>query len=56
VLSYLPLAIAGLMWIVNPDYLRILFDDEIGRFLIGAAVAALILAKVIIRKIVEIRI
>ncbi len=56
VLTFLPVGIAVMMWMVNPAYLQILVDDELGRILIGAAIGALILARVIIGRIVDIKI
>lgn len=55
VLTVLPLAIAAVMTLVNPSYLAILFYHEYGKYLIAGAVACLILAHVVIRRIVDIK-
>lgn len=56
VLTLLPLFVAGVMTLVNPDYLLILLANPYGKDLIMAAVVCLILAHLVIRKIVSIRI
>ncbi|HYM08293.1 MAG TPA: type II secretion system F family protein [Terriglobales bacterium] len=56
VLTLMPLFVAGVMTLVNPDYLLILLANPYGKDLIMAAVVCLILAHLVIRKIVDIRI
>lgn len=56
VLTILPVAIAFVMMMVNPSYLAILIYHPYGKYLIFAAVACLLIAHVVIRKIVDIRI
>jgi len=56
VLTVLPIVIAGMMMIVNPSYLGVLFYHPYGKYLIVAAVVCLVLAHIVIRKIVDIRI
>jgi tight adherence protein B len=56
VLTILPLVIAGMMMIVNPSYLTILVYHPYGKYLICGAVICLVLAHVIIRRIVDIKI
>jgi len=56
ILTILPLFIAGMMASVNPGYLETLVTYEYGKDLIAGAVACLILAHFIIRRIVDIRI
>ena len=55
ILTILPIGIAGMMLTVSPDYMRVLPEHPLGKTLIGAAVLCLILAHIIIRKIVDIR-
>ncbi|HLG98719.1 MAG TPA: type II secretion system F family protein [Bryobacteraceae bacterium] len=55
ILTVLPIAIAAVMTVVNPSYLTVLIYHEYGKYLIAAAVACLILAHVIIRRIVDIK-
>jgi len=56
ILTVLPIVIAGMMMVVNPSYLGLLFNHPNGKYLIGGAIVCLVLAHVVIRKIVDIRI
>jgi tight adherence protein B len=56
VLTVLPLVIAGMMMIVNPSYLTILVYHPYGKYLIAGAIICLVLAHIVIRKIVDIKI
>jgi tight adherence protein B len=56
VLTILPIAIAGVMMVVNPSYLPVLIYYPYGKYLITAAVVCLVVAHLVIRKIVDIRI
>jgi tight adherence protein B len=56
VLTVLPIVIAGVMAVVNPSYLAILIHYPDGKYLIAAAVACLVLARFVIRRIVDIKI
>ncbi|MBX9602324.1 MAG: type II secretion system F family protein [Bryobacteraceae bacterium] len=56
VLSMLPVFIAGVMTYVNPGYMKTLVDHPIGKDLIAAALGCLVLAHLVIRKIVDIKI
>ncbi len=56
VLTILPVAIAFVMMMVNPSYLGILLYHPLGKYLIFAAITCLLLAHIIIRRIVDIRV
>jgi tight adherence protein B len=56
VLTVLPLVIAGMMMIVNPYYLTVLVYHPYGKYLISGAIICLVLAHVVIRRIVDIKI
>ena len=56
VLTVLPLGIAAIMLVVNPDYLAVLIHHPYGKYLIAAAVICLLLARFVIRRIVDIKI
>jgi tight adherence protein B len=56
VLTALPVAIAAVMTVVNPPYLRVLIDYPSGKYLIAAAVVCLVAAHFVIRRVVDIRI
>jgi tight adherence protein B len=55
VLTFLPIAIALMMFYVNPAQMAILVQHPTGRILIGVAIACLVAAHFVIRKIVDIR-
>ncbi|MEP7351605.1 MAG: type II secretion system F family protein [Acidobacteriota bacterium] len=56
ILTILPIAIAIMMLIVSPNYMYVLYEHPMGKTLIAAAIACLVLAHFIIRKLVDIRI
>jgi len=56
VLTVLPIGIAAVMMVVNPPYLVILIHHPNGKYLIAAAVICLVIARFVIRRIVDIRI
>lgn len=55
ILTALPVAICFAMFMVAPDFMRPLFEDELGRTVLMFAVGGLIAAHFIIRKLVDIR-
>lgn len=56
ILTILPIGIAIMMMIVSPGYMEVLFNHPWGKNLITAAVVCLVLAHLVIRKIVDIKI
>lgn len=56
VLTVLPLGIAAIMLVVNPEYLGVLVHHPYGKYLIAAAVVCLLVARLVIRRIVDIKI
>ena len=56
ILTILPLGIAGMMMIFSPGYMMTLFNHPYGKTLIAGAIGCLILAQLVIRKIVDIKI
>ena len=56
VLMALPIAIFLCVWKMNPDYVMILFTDEMGRKMVAVAIALQILGAWSIKKIVQIKI
>lgn len=56
VLTILPLVIVGMMLVVNPAYIMTLFTTPYGKYLVAAALACLVLAHIVIRKIVDIKV
>jgi tight adherence protein B len=56
ILTILPLGIAAMMAIFSPDYMLTLYNHPLGKTLIAGAIGCLVLAQVVIRKIVDIKI
>ena len=56
ILTILPLAMAGIIMFVAPDYLKGLLADPIGRYLAVTAVVLQIIGFLIMRKIVNIKV
>jgi tight adherence protein B len=56
VLTALPLVIAAMMTIFSPGYMQTLYNHPWGKTLIAAAIGCLVLAQLVIRKIVDIKI
>ena len=54
VLALIPIAVGMAMEIINPNYLRPLFTDELGRMFVVGAIVLEIIGFLIIRKIVDI--
>ncbi len=55
-LAALPIIIAGLVFLLNPGYIKILVEHPIGKFLLGAAVLMQITGFLLIKKIIEIEV
>ena len=56
ILTLVPVGIAGIMMVVSPDYIGVLFTHPYSKHLIAAAVVCLCLAHLIIQKLVDIEI
>ena len=56
ILSLLPIAMAVVITIIAPEYLRILIEDPIGPYMIGAAVFLQVVGYFSIRRIINIRV
>jgi tight adherence protein B len=55
-LTMIPLAVALLMFYVNPSYVAFFVEDEVGNIMVGVAVALQVIGYLIIRKIVSIEV
>ena len=53
ILGGLPLASGLLLYVVNPDYMSLLFTDESGRMLLGAAMLSLCTGVFVMRTIIR---
>ncbi len=56
ILTILPVGIAAMMMIVSPGYMQVLYNHPNGKTLITSAIVCLVLAHLVIRKIVDIKI
>jgi len=56
ILIVLPLAMLGLLWVVNPDYISLLFNDPWGVYMLSAAAALQVIGAFLLWKIVKIRV
>jgi len=54
VLTLLPPVLAGVLTVVAPAHIRILFDDPLGRQMVAGAIGLQIIGTVVIRRIVDI--
>ncbi|HLH00799.1 MAG TPA: type II secretion system F family protein [Bryobacteraceae bacterium] len=55
-LTCIPIAVALIMFYVNPDYVKFFFMDEVGNIMLGAAVVLQIVGYTIIKQIVKIEV
>jgi tight adherence protein B len=56
ILALIPVALALVLWIINPGYLRVLFITRTGLYMLGSAVVLQIIGFFVIRKIIRIQI
>jgi tight adherence protein B len=56
VLTLLPIGIGGMMMMVNPEYMAILFNKPEGRILLTAALVANVIAHALIRKLSQVKV
>ncbi|WP_296225373.1 type II secretion system F family protein [Ralstonia sp. UBA689] len=56
ILGLLPFCTAGLILVVNPDFMKVLWHDPIGLKMIGAALLNMVLGVLWMRKIIRIRV
>lgn len=55
-LSLIPVGVAAIMLVVNPDYVKFFVRDEVGNYMAGGAVLLQLIGYGVIRKIVQIEI
>ena len=56
VLMALPIALFFAVWRLNPEYMMLLFTDELGRKMVGAAIFLQVLGAITIKKIIAIKV
>lgn len=55
-LTCIPIGVAIVMFLVNPDYVKFFFQDDLGNTLMGSAIAFQVIGYLIIKKIVSIEV
>lgn len=55
-LTLIPVGVGLLMFVVNPDYVRFFFMDEVGNYMLGGAIALQLIGYGIIQQIVKIEV
>ena len=55
ILGSLPVAVGFLFWMLNPEYLAILFDDPLGRMMVAVGVGLQMAGLLVIRRMVSIK-
>jgi tight adherence protein B len=55
-LTCIPIAVAVIMFYVNPDYVRFFFLDDVGNIMLGAAIGLQLIGYAVIRQIVKIEV
>lgn len=56
VLMAMPLIVFGVVYYLNPRYVEMLFEERVGRLMLGGALALQVIGAFVIRKIVDIKV
>ncbi|MES2071440.1 MAG: type II secretion system F family protein [Pseudomonadota bacterium] len=56
ILTLLPVGLAGVLQVVNPEFMSLLWTDEVGRKMLGGMLVMMFLGAVWIRKLIRIRV
>ena len=56
ILSGLPIMLAGVIFVLAPDYLRVLINDPAGPYLVGSALTLQVVGYVVMNRIVSIKV
>ena len=56
VLTVLPIALTGILWVTSPAYIGVLFRHPYGKYLIAGALTCLVLGHLSIQRIVSIKV
>ena len=54
IVTLMPVVVAGLLFVISPDYFRPMFVSTLGWVLIGLSAGLLVIGNVIIRRITKI--
>lgn len=56
ILVALPFIITGILYLINPDYVSLLFERELGKSMLWSAAGSMVLGGLVIRKIITIKV
>lgn len=56
ILGLLPFAVAGVILLINPDFMRVLWQDAVGLKMVGIALTMMVIGVLWMRKIIRIRV
>lgn len=56
ILLAMPFAIAGIIFVINPEYMSLLFTEQLGRMLIGVNLTMMTVGAIVIRKMVTFKV
>jgi len=56
ILAALPIFMAFIIWLINPDYMKVLFESKTGIYMVAAAIVMQVMGFFVIRKIIHIQI
>ena len=56
IVSLLPLALGVVIYVLNPDYIRVLFVHPVGKIMLGVALVGQVIGILVIRRIVDIEV
>ena len=56
ILILLPIAVFGYLWITNPNFLKPLFTDPSGKFMILAAIVMMIIGGIVMKRMVDVKV
>ena len=55
-IAMVPLVLAGVVYLINPEFMLKMFEDTCGYIMIGAAVLGIVLGFVAINKVMQIEV
>jgi tight adherence protein B len=56
VIASLPVGLALLFFVINPDYMQVLFDEKIGQMMVAGAIVLEVIGAYVIKRIVNIEV
>ncbi|MBU1248761.1 MAG: type II secretion system F family protein, partial [Proteobacteria bacterium] len=56
ILLALPFVITGILWLMNPDYVNVLFTEEMGRHMIWGSLGSMAVGFLVIKRMIKIKV